>query len=278
MVQTKIYIISLIFLISGLLISDENDTILNESINYILKGNYIYKDQYINNDNNESYYYNNIYTLSNSKDLKNNYLKGLIEIEGEASKIYFEDYFLNYPQDEYADDSVVKVAEFYYSQGLYIQSSSWYKKIVFEYPESKHFKKSVSYFLNSLLISGHKDTADYYIRKFQKDYPKLKFSNEYLIESSMKEKSKNSIKNNPMNKSKYSVQIGSFKNYDLAKAKKIILGNEGFLCRIDEILINGEVFYSVRVGIFGSYNIAVKEQKRLISRIGLYDSIIIETQ
>jgi len=268
-----------ILFIPIIIFSKENQSILNESIDYILDGNYIYKNQYINNDNNESYYYNNIYTLTSTKDTKNNYLKGLIEIDGEISKTYFEDYYSSYPNDEYADDSVVKVAEFYYSKGLYIQSSNWYKKITLEYPQSKHFQKSVSYFLNSLLISGHKDTADYYIKKFQKNYPKLKFSNEYLIETSMKEKStKRNIISDSINQNKYSVQIGSFKNYDLAKAKKTLLGNEGFLCRIDEMLINGDIFYSVRIGMFNNYNLAIKEQKRLISRVGLYDSIIIEVQ
>ena len=44
------------------------------------------------------------------------------------------------------------------------------------------------------------------------------------------------------------------------------------------MLINGDMFYSVRVGMFNNYNLAIKEQKRLISRIGLYDSIIIEVK
>ena len=255
----------------------DTDTKLNESIDYILDGNYIYKNRYIDNSNNESYHYNNIHTLTNDDDEKNNYLKGLIEFDGEKSKLYFEDYYLKFPKDEYADDSAVKVAEYYYASGLYIQSSEWYKKIALNYPKSEHFQKSVSYFLNSLIIAGYKDTANYYIKKFRTEYPKLKFSNEYIVESSMQEKFKKKSKYSNVDvKSKYSVQIGSFRNYDLAKSKKTILSNEGFLCRIDEILVDGEVFYSVRIGLFGSQELARKEQKRLIYRIGLYDSMIIE--
>lgn len=267
------------FLILGVLafLLGNTDTKLSESIDYILDGNYIYKNQYIDNSNNESYYYNNIYALTSNDNKKNDFLKGLIEFDGEKSKLYFEDYYINFPDNEYADDSVVKVAEYYYSSGLYIQSSDWYKKIALDYPKSKHFQKSVSYFLNSLIIAGYKDTANYYISKFRKEYPKLKFSNQYIIELSNQDKRKQKSKiTNSQNKSKYSVQIGSFSNYDLAKSKKSILNNEGFLCRIDEILVNGKVLYSVRIGIFGSQELARKEQKRLISRIGLYDSIIIE--
>ena len=253
------------------------DALLDESINYILDGNYIYKNQYIDNSNNESYYYNNIYTLTSDDNKENDFLKGLIEFDGEKSKIYFENYYSNFPEDKYADDSVVKVAEYYYSSGLYVQSSDWYKKIALDYPRSKHFQKSVSYFLNSLIIAGYKDTANFYIKKFRKEYPRLKFSNEYIIESKVNEKIKRKSKTSTTEgKSKFSVQIGSFTNYDLAKSKKTILNNEGFLCRIDEILVDGKVLYSVRIGIFGSHDLARKEQKRLISRIGLYDSIIVE--
>ena len=259
------------------LIFSNSEQKLNETISYILNGNYIKKNQYLDNSNNESYYYNNIYTLTNNDNVKNDFLKGLIEIDGEKSKEYFKNYYLNFPEDDYADDSALKVAEFYYSSGLYIKSSDWYKKIALDYPQSDYFETSVSYFLNSLIIAGYKDTANFYIKKLKNKHPKLKFSNEYMFE--------NSIKNNPKkqtrlynnnNKSKYSVQIGSYKNYDSAKSKKNILSNEGFLCRIDEILVNGEVFYSLRIGIFGTQELAKKEQKRLISRIGLYDSIIIE--
>ena len=55
-----------------------------------------------------------------------------------------------------------------------------------------------------------------------------------------------------------------------------MLSKEGFLCRIDQILINGETFYAVRTGTFKTKKIAKKEQMRLISRIGIYDSMIIE--
>ena len=96
----------------------------------------------------------------------------------------------------------------------------------------------------------------------------------------MKQKNKieRNISNPSSNKKKYSVQIGSFRNYDLAKTKRSILNNEGFVCRIDEILVNGEILFSVRIGVFSTQDLARKEQKRLIYRIGLYDSIIIELQ
>ena len=254
-----------------------DDKSLEESIDYILEGNYIYKDKYVSNKNSESLYYNSIYNILSEDNPKNDYLNGLIEYNGKRSSEYFENCYKVYPDNEYADDAVVKVAEYYYSSGLYIKSSEWYRKIPFEYSESHHLDKSIAYFLNSLLIAGHKDTVSYYVGIFKDKYPKLDYSNEYLFESDMK-KTPNpyKVKSNKINKNYFSVQIGSFKNYDLAKNKKRMLHSEGFLSRIEEVSVNGQIFYSVRVGLFDSLKLAKKEQIRLISRIGLYDSIIIE--
>jgi len=254
-----------------------DDISLEKSIDYILEGNYIYKDKYVSNKNSESLYYNSIYNILSTDNPKNDYLNGLIEYNGKKSSEYFENFYKVNPDNEYADDAVVKVAEYYYSSGLYIKSSEWYRKIPFEYSESHHLDKSIAYFLNSLLIAGHKDTVSYYMGIFKDKYPKLDYSNEYLFESDMK-KTPNpyKVKSNKINKNYFSVQIGSFKNYDLAKKKKRMLHSEGFLSRIEEVSVNGQIFYSVRVGLFDSLKLAKKEQIRLISRIGLYDSIIIE--
>tara|TARA_B100001142_G_scaffold71623_2_gene72298 strand:- start:29148 stop:29987 length:840 start_codon:yes stop_codon:yes gene_type:complete len=254
-----------------------DDKSLEESIDYILDGNYIYKDKYISNKNSESLYYNSIYNILSEDNPKNNYLNGLIEYDGKKSTEFFESFYKVNPNNEYADDAVVKIAEYYYSSGLYIKSSEWYRKIPFEYTESQHLDKSIAYFLNSLLIAGHKDTVNYYMGIFKDKYPKLDYSNEYLFENEMK-KNPNpyKVKSKKIDKNYFSVQIGSFKNYELAKNKKKMLNGEGFLSRIEEVSVNGQIFYSVRVGLFDSLRLAKKEQVRLISRIGIYDSIIIE--
>ena len=254
-----------------------DDKSLKESIDYILDGNYIYKDKYISNKNSESLYYNSIYNILSKDNPENDYLNGLIEYDGKKSNEYFENFYKVNPNNEYADDAVVKVAEYYYSSGLYIKSSEWYRKIPFEYTKSQHLDKSIAYFLNSLLIAGHKDTVSYYMGIFKDKYPKLDYSNEYLFESEMKKNSNPyKVKSKNIDKNYFSVQIGSFKNYELAKNKKKMLNSEGFLSRIEEVSVNGQIFYSVRVGLFDSLKLAKKEQVRLISRIGLYDSIIIE--
>ena len=207
------------------------------------------------------------------------YIKGMTELDGEKSKDYFLDYFLKYPDNKYADDSAVKVAEYYYSKGYYIKSGKWYKKIPDQYPDSEFLDKSISYYLNSLMIVGESDSAKYYAKKYKKEYPKLKFNKNFIKENKDKEITVNNNKNIIINsQSRYSVQIGSYENYQSALSKKRMLSIEGFLCRIDESNIKGKKLYSVRVGYYKKRLSAEKELNRIKSRLGIYDSIIIEVK
>ena len=57
------------------------------------------------------------------------YLKGLLETNGEEAKIIFSKLYNTHPTSDYGDDAVMKVAEYYYAAGLYVQSANWLKKM-----------------------------------------------------------------------------------------------------------------------------------------------------
>ena len=71
----------------------------------------------------------------------------------------------------------------------------------------------------------------------------------------------------------YTVQVGNYNNYQLAKKRRKYLSTLGFLCRIDEIYKGSLKSYSVRIGNFKDKELALKEQSRLKSRIGIYVGI-----
>ena len=145
----------------------------------------------------------------------------------------------------------------------------------------KHLEKSISYYLNSLIIVGESDSAKYYTKEFKKKYPKLKFNNSFIKD----DETVKSVLTNPIEKypvyamqSRFSIQIGAYENYQTALSKKRMLSSEGFLGRIDEISLDGKKLYSVRIGNYKKRLSAEKELNRLKSRLGIYDSIIMEVQ
>ena len=111
------------------------------------------------------------------KDFPNNpgvmYLSALLETDGDKARKQYESLYKNHPNSEYSDDAVMKIAEYYYAAGLYIQSSKWTKRMARYYARSEHIDRAVKLFLNALIISGSKDTAHYYSKVFKKQFPKM---------------------------------------------------------------------------------------------------------
>ena len=213
-------------------------------------------------------------TNINFDDIKENhkpFVNGLLEIDGEKSNDYFIKYYESKDAD-YREEAIMKIAEYYYSRGSYLQSSNWYKKITSKYPESKYIDTAVNYYINSLVIVGKKDSAIFYSQLFNDKYRHLHFNDAYL----KPKKEKFNLKNNNILETIYSVQVGSYRDIQKAKKRKRILSREGFLCRIDEVKRGFDTFYAVRIGSFKNKSLATKEQKRLKYRIGIYDSIIIK--
>ena len=215
--------------------------------------------------------YTNDIDYNNVKENHKSFINGLVEVNGDKSNEYFVKYYESNDTD-YREEAIMKIAEYYYSRGSYLQSSNWYKKITSNYPDSKYIDTAVNYYINSLVIVGKKDSAIFYSQLFNDQYKHLNFNEAYL---KPKKEKFNKTKNKNLN-TVYSVQIGSYRDFQKAKKRKRILSREGFLCRIDEVQRGSDTFYSVRIGSFKNKSLATKEQKRLKYRIGIYDSIIIK--
>ena len=198
------------------------------------------------------------------------FLKGLMETNGEKAMEIFVDLYNNHPTSEYGDDAVMKAAEFYYASGLYIQAAAWLKKMPIYYSRSKHIERAIKLFLNSLIVSGHKDTAIFYSKVFKKQFPSLDVDEKIntLLEeyqgSINKSKSipdNNHESINPLRSSsvreinekksgKYSLQSGAFSLQENAEDQKIYLMTGGFKARIAELYRKTKVLYAVRIGYF----------------------------
>ena len=74
------------------------------------------------------------------------YLRGLIEIDGDKAIEYYKRLYSLSPNHEYADDATMKIGEYYYSKGLYVQAADWLKKMPTYYPRSVRVDQAVDLF------------------------------------------------------------------------------------------------------------------------------------
>ena len=230
------------------------------------------------------------------------YLKGLLETNGEEAKDVFAKLYNTHPTSEYGDDAVMKVAEYYYAAGLYVQAANWLKKMPIYYSRSEHIERAVKLFLNSLIVSGHKDTAVFYSRVFKRQFPSLDVDGKIKdllkdFEKAYQEKenakafaSKNSksevafgeiIYDTPIviiearNASGiYSLQTGAYSLRENAESQKINLIISGFSARINELYKSNGMLYAVRIGEFDSKEDALKVGAQIKTKLDINTIVI----
>ena len=226
------------------------------------------------------------------------YLKGLLEINGEEAKTIFAKLYNTHPTSEYGDDAVMKVSEYYYAAGLYVQAAIWLKKMPIYYSRSEHIERAVKLFLNSLIVSGHKDTAIFYSRVFKRQFPHLDVDgkiNNLLLDfekaDQAKENASKNLKpevttteimdetpiatfNTDNSHGIYSLQTGAYSVRENAESQKINLIIAGFSARINELYKSQRRLYAVRIGHFNSKEDAQKVGAQIKAKLDINTIVI----
>ena len=226
------------------------------------------------------------------------YLKGLLEINGEEAKTIFAKLYNTHPTSEYGDDAVMKVSEYYYTAGLYVQAAIWLKKMPIYYSRSEHIERAVKLFLNSLIVSGHKDTAIFYSRVFKRQFPHLdvdgKINNllrDFEKADQAKEDASKKLKpevtttefmdetpiatfNTDNSHGIYSLQTGAYSIRENAESQKINLIIAGFSARINELYKSQRRLYAVRIGHFNSKEDAQKVGAQIKAKLDINTIVI----
>ena len=213
------------------------------------------------------------------------FLKGILETDGEIAMKIFIDLYDKHPTSDYGDDAVMKVAEYYYASGLYVQSAKWLKKMPLYYSRSKHIERAIKLYLNSLIVSGLRDTAVVLSQVFQRQFPNLDVSekiNGLLKEYEGVKQTPNNINSisfiekTKVNKSlgRYSLQSGAFTLKKNAEEQKMHIINFGFDARVDELVRKTKKLYAVRIGYYDTEKEAKKIGNEIKSKLDLQTIVV----
>ena len=230
------------------------------------------------------------------------YLKGLLENDGQEAMLIFSKLYNTHPTSEYGDDAVMKVAEYYYAAGMYVKAANWLKKMPIYYSRSEHIERAVKLFLNSLIVSGHKDTAVFYSRVFKRQFPALDVDgkiNDLLRDFEKSDQEKKSAKEfapkfstpevtpveimdetpivtiDAHNASGiYSLQTGAYSVMENAESQKINLIIAGFSARINELYKSNRTLYAVRIGHYDDKEDAQKAGAQIKAKLGINTIVI----
>tara|TARA_Y100000741_G_scaffold362194_1_gene347507 strand:- start:559 stop:1341 length:783 start_codon:yes stop_codon:yes gene_type:complete len=201
------------------------------------------------------------------------YLRGLLEIDGSKSVLYYKKLYDLDPKHQFADDAAMKIGEYYYSIGYYVQASEWLKKMPVYYPRSNRSTDAVDLFLKSLIISGKQDTAMFYLKIIQNQIPNVAINEEYIdmLENSSFQTTPDNIPR--VLGQSFHLQIGVYKDYNNARKVRDILNLKGFDSQVEHKKIDNKKMYIVNEGWYPSERLANKASQK-IKRVLKYDSII----
>ena len=201
------------------------------------------------------------------------YLRGLTEVDGDKSMEFYKRLYTLDPNHEYADNAAMKIGEYYYSKGLYVQAADWLRKMPVYYPRSEQSQNAVDLFLKSLIIAGKKDTAMFYLKIIKNQIPDIIINEDYIQMLNEKE-----IKETPINipeilGNSFYLQIGVYKDYRNARKVRDVLNLKGFDAKIEHIKLNGKRMYIVVEGRYPTVKIAENTGKNIKKSLS-YESIV----
>ncbi len=201
------------------------------------------------------------------------YLEGLITRDGDNAIEMYKRVARLYPSSPYADDALLKIGEYLYARGLYVQATQYLKRIPVHYPRSDLVYPGIRLFLNAMLVSGNRDTALFYAQVFSRKYPEIEFDLETgkasggpedpsLINSkspvpgsSVPGKPAKTASTSPTDSGtlqRFKLQVGAFSVQENAERQKALLESLNYRVEIARTRSGDRILHFVMVTGFGS--------------------------
>ncbi|MFQ5706971.1 MAG: SPOR domain-containing protein [bacterium] len=186
------------------------------------------------------------------------FLGGFIEPDAQKAVEKYKRLLTKYPDSEEADDALLKVAQYYYSRGLYISARKQYLRLVDHYPSSPYVDDA-AYLSAACLFAAEKfETCRKELQDFILHYPRSSFvrvAREDLREIRLDKNlglvsSRKLRSSNDNSKGKYTIQVAAFTQINNALKQRDFLLKSGLPVEIREKQSRHATVYLVWVGAF----------------------------
>ena len=194
------------------------------------------------------------------------YLRALLTEDGDSSIKLYKDILKRFPNSQYAANSAMKIAEYFYARGLYTQSANLLKNLPIRYPRFNDMQRLTDLMVNSFNAIGEADSAKYYGLLIESMFPVIEAN---IDESSTKLAQVFDFKKKTKSLGPYVVQIGAFSSRENAKRLKLQVSQLGHDVSINKVDSNGKTFFAVRVNRYKTKTKADQIGKDIKSKLGV---------
>lgn len=207
------------------------------------------------------------------------YLQAITESDAPKAVDKYIELFTKYPDSQKADEATFRVAQYYFSRGLYIAARKYFLGLVKKYPESE-FVDDSQYLATACLVAARKlELAEAELRTFlaqNRSSPYARIAKEDLKEVKSSSRSGPYIRKIRNAGGKFTLQIGAFSRINNALNLRNKFSKLGHSVEIREKKSSGVTIYQVLVGLFETRKSAEKFGKKLEKQYGTPYRIIVK--
>ncbi len=198
------------------------------------------------------------------------YLKGIFEKDATAAFQYFQRVMQKYGDSVYADDSLYRIAQYFYAQDKFILAKKYFSLLARRYSYSPLKDDAQYLFCQCLIAQGEIDSAKIFLNTFIKNAPRSPFVDLAVMDlesfaSTMNERMdlRGSTENDIL---KYTIQVGAFSSKENAEQFGREFKKAGHTVDIVTKKIGRKKLYAVWVGRFQTKAVAMDYAERLLTK------------
>jgi len=219
------------------------------------------------------------------------YARAIMQDDALVAAGIYKDIVRNHGNSEYAASAYMHLGEYYYAQGLYIQSRQYFSRLIRSHPDHPDIVNAVNLSLRAGIASRQMDSVYIDLALIRDRYPNVAFDiPEELDITRVPASSANrggpartssrdaapirSLGQDLNNGStsaqgQYSLQAGAFGSYDNAKRLAEQIESIGYSTTIKERSSNGKTLYLILVGDYPSKTAALSVADMLDAALGI---------
>jgi len=218
------------------------------------------------------------------------YARAIMQDDALVAAGLYKDIVRNHGESQYAADALMHLGEYYYAQGLYIQSREFFSKLIRFNPEYPDVINAVNLSLRAGIASRQLDSAYHDLALIIEQYPNLAFdipeeldltrlpSRKPLRSQSdafqsdvapLRALGGNIESSSTQAKGAYVLQAGAFGNYDNARRLADQIESIGYTTKIKERMSGGKKLFMIYVGDYPSRTAALSVADMLDAALGI---------
>ncbi len=181
-------------------------------------------------------------------------LQGWLSTNGDSAIVCYEKLIQTYPNSQFSDDALFKLAQLKYAQGLYITAQEQFSQLMIDYPRSGLHQNCIYWTGLCYQATGKMDSAQIQFQKALREYPTTALSS--IIQKDLtaleQEQIAERIKSAQTPSVTYAVQVGAFTHQNNAILRSQFFEDKGYQVNLRTKRQNGTTYYLVWIGSFDS--------------------------